>query len=188
MTRHDLGSWPVDETHLVLTGIEATHVFPGLIQSVTFRSLTVFTVPDAGAVQVVVDVADSEPPVDLAGWDDVVETTVRPAGPEGVTLVSIDRSRPRGLHVLAESSGTHRLRLHLAGRTASGISPERAHLAFWPAPAAPAEVLLGAARPQVVAEQQVARSGPRLRSPRDQKLVDDMTRRLLERGRRRPGG
>lgn len=188
MTERDLGRWPVDDTHLVLRGIESTHEFPGLLQSVTYRSLTIFTAQHAQDVGISVDVSTSEPAKHPGAWDEVVETTVRPTGPQDVVLVSIDRARPRGEQLLPANSGTYRLRVYQRGRIEPGPDGAHLYMAFWPAPPAPPRVLVGHSTVSEARPHTTTQPDGTSPSGRDQRLVDDMTRRLIDRARKRQGG
>ena len=97
-----------------------------------------------GNVSLIVATGDSDPGLDLGGWDDVVEVSVTSGqGGQGLGITSGGLG-PDALQALtAGGTGTYRIRVHARGRDAgadhdvvTGNPVEEHLLQIWPAPAA----------------------------------------------------
>ncbi|GIG26338.1 hypothetical protein [Cellulomonas denverensis] len=171
--------WEVPDGHIALSGLTCSGVFRGLLDVVSFRAVAIMT-SGRGPVQLAVQVLDEPPASVPQDWEDVVDTSITPAGPDDVILESFDRSRPR-VRLLPTGSGSQRLRLHARGRSSTSQIAEAYLLTVWPSALDQPRVLRGG---WTAATQPPWTTAPYL-SERDQRLVDDMHRKLLEQGRRR---
>jgi hypothetical protein len=108
--------------------------------------LHVHTRVDGGEVHVTAEVYESEPPFDLAGWEDVAEASV-PAPDGCLTLDGVTIGAPDGYPPLSPAGpGDYRVRVHARGRdvppwqTPESIT-EFYLLQVWPSTPAPPRVL-----------------------------------------------